>query len=477
MDMRQNFLWALAGVACVLAMPCRVDAASIPEQAAAVSAQIQQVSIPQNVRVNVVDHGAISADRKDDLPAFQQAIQAAHDAGGGVVEVPVGHFYLAGPLTMLSNVELHLDDGAVIEFSDHPRDYEKHIVLTRFECTECYNYSPLIYANGAENIAITGSGKERQGTIDGSGEAWWPWVGAGLWKNCAPSQAEDSENLKDMGNSDVPVEKRVFGKGHYLRPVLIGPYASKRILIKGVRVKDSPMYNIYPMLCQDVTIDYVTIQASGPNTDGIDPDACRNVWIKDCSFTTGDDCIAIKSGRDDDGRRVGVATENVVIENNVFHDGHGGVTVGSEIAGGVHHVYSIGNRMDSPNLRWAYRFKTNSQRGGGLTDFYAYGDTIQQVSRAVMTVDMGYAGGDIGGYTPDIHGLHFENITANAHHKPLGTIETYERNPVYDFTWKDCTLTGVNVYNGQAIRCENTPQTNIAYQNVTINGKPYLGPR
>jgi len=474
--MRKKLLCRLLCAALLCALPCGSASAGIPEDAAALTAKIAQPSIPQDVRVNVEELGAISADRKDDLPAFQQAIQQVHDQGGGVVVVPVGHFYLAGPLTLLSNVELHLEDGAVVEFSDHPRDYEKHIVLTRFECTECYNYSPFIYANGAENIAITGSGKERQGTIDGHGEAWWPWVGAGLWKNCAPSQSEDSENLKDMGNSDVPVEKRVFGKGHYLRPVLIGPYASKRILIKGVRIKDSPMYNVAPMLCENVTVDKVTIQASGPNTDGIDPDACRNVWIKNSSLTTGDDCIAIKAGRDGDGRRVGVATENVIIENNVFHDGHGGVTVGSEMAGGVHHVYSLNNRMDSPNLRWAYRFKTNSMRGGGLTDFYAYGDTIQQVGRAVMTVDMAYGGGDIGDFTPDIHGLHFEKITGNAHNKPLGTIETYERNPVYDFTWKDCTLTHVNVYDKQAIRCENTPQENITYEQVTVNGKPYQGP-
>ncbi len=474
--MRKKLLCRLLCAALLCALPCGSASAGIPEDAAALTAKIAQPSIPQDVRVNVEELGAISADRKDDLPAFQQAIQQVHDQGGGVVVVPVGHFYLAGPLTLLSNVELHLEDGAVVEFSDHPRDYEKHIVLTRFECTECYNYSPFIYANGAENIAITGSGKERQGTIDGHGEAWWPWVGAGLWKNCAPSQSEDSENLKDMGNSDVPVEKRVFGKGHYLRPVLIGPYASKRIFIKGVRIKDSPMYNVAPMLCENVTVDKVTIQASGPNTDGIDPDACRNVWIKNSSLTTGDDCIAIKAGRDGDGRRVGVATENVIIENNVFHDGHGGVTVGSEMAGGVHHVYSLNNRMDSPNLRWAYRFKTNSMRGGGLTDFYAYGDTIQQVGRAVMTVDMAYGGGDIGDFTPDIHGLHFEKITANAHNKPLGTIETYERNPVYDFTWKDCTLTHVNVYDKQAIRCENTPQENITYEQVTVNGKPYQGP-
>ena len=259
--MRKKLLCRLLCAALLCALPCGSASAGIPEDAAALTAKIAQPSIPQDVRVNVEELGAISADRKDDLPAFQQAIQQVHDQGGGVVVVPVGHFYLAGPLTLLSNVELHLEDGAVVEFSDHPRDYEKHIVLTRFECTECYNYSPFIYANGAENIAITGSGKERQGTIDGHGEAWWPWVGAGLWKNCAPSQSEDSENLKDMGNSDVPVEKRVFGKGHYLRPVLIGPYASKRIFIKGVRIKDSPMYNVAPMLCENVTVDKVTIQA------------------------------------------------------------------------------------------------------------------------------------------------------------------------------------------------------------------------
>ncbi len=451
------------------------QAGTAVQQAAVLTAAIHEPVIPRGKTFMVTDFGAVSGDNKDDLPAFVQAVAAASAGGGGIVEVPAGHYYLAGPLTLKSHIELHLADGAVMEFSHRPQDYEKHIVLTRFECTECYNYSPFIYANGEEDIAITGSGSDRQGTIDGSGEAWWPWVGASVWKNCYPNQQEDSAKLKDMGNDDVPVEQRIFGRGHYLRPILIQPYSSQRILIRGIRVKDSPMYNISPALCKDVIIDHVTIQAAGPNTDGVDPDACENVWIKDSLFETGDDCIAIKAGRDNDGRRVGRPSRNIVIERNLFKNGHGGVTMGSEIAGGVDHVYSLYNVMDSPNLNWAYRLKTNSQRGGGVTDFYAYGDTVQRVGRAVLTVDMAYDGGDVGGYTPDIHGLHMEKLTVNAHHRPLATVFTYARNPVYDFTWKDCTITDAGTSGGQIFQLTDTPAANIQLTDMTINGKSRSG--
>lgn len=467
--------WLVIALAAVMCLACllagEAEAASVAEQqAAAITKQIAEPAIPQNRRKLVTDFGAVSG-TQDSLPAFQRAVDHLSAEGGGVVVVPAGHFYLAGPLTMKSHVELHLADGAVIEFSHNPKDYEKHIVLTRFECTECYNYSPLIYAYDAEDIAITGSGKERQGIIDGNGSAWWPWVGAGYWKNCYPSQQEDSDNLKDMGNADVPVASRVFGKGHYLRPVLIQPYASKRFLIRGVLVKDSPMYHINPVLCRDVIVDNVTIQATGPNTDGVDPDACENVWIRNSIFSTGDDCIAIKSGRDGEGRRVGKPSQNIVIENNLFRSGHGGVTMGSEMAGGIYRVYSIRNTMDSPNLHWAYRLKTNSLRGGGVADFYAYGDTIQRVDRAVLTIDMAYGGGDIGDFTPDIHSIHMEGLQVEAHHAPLATISTYERNPVYDFTWKDCVVAHAGSSGGHVFQLENTPAENLTLKDMQINGK------
>ena len=471
---------AAAGNVVSVASPAAAGSAPAPARqlseieraAAAITSRIALPDIPQDRLFNVVDYGAVSADRRDDRPAFRLAIAAASQAGGGVVIVPAGHYYIAGPLQLASHIELRLEKGACIEFSNRPQDYEHDIVLTRFESTEVYNYSPLIYAYGCEDVAITSTGGEREGIIDGNGSAWWPWVGAGAWKGCSPNQQAASEELKDMGNSDVPVKDRVFGRGKYLRPVLMQPYACKRVLIKGVCIKDSPMWNVAPVLSEDVTIDNVDITADGPNTDGVDPDACSNVWIKNSRFTTGDDCIAIKSGRDDDGRRVGVASSNIVIENNVFRDGHGGVTCGSEMAGGIDHVYSLNNVMDSPNLRWAYRLKTNSLRGGGVTDFYAYGDRIERVERDVLTVDMGYAGGDIGSYTPDIHGIHMENLQVKLHHAPLATVETYERNPVYDFTWRNCQLKGAGSH---LFRLENTPPENITVSSMNIDDQLHDG--
>ncbi|WP_415946056.1 glycoside hydrolase family 28 protein [Selenomonas montiformis] len=460
---------AMAVLALAGSVPAQAEA-DIERQAAAITASLCLPQIPQDRIYRVTDYGAVPDDRRDDRPAFQQALDHAAQKGG-VVLVPSGHFYLAGPLTLRSHVELRLDDGAVLDFSHRPDDYAGKLVLTRFECTECYNYSPFLYVYGGEDIAVTGSGSPQQGVIDGHGDAWWPWVGAGLWKGSYPNQQQASSELKEMGNDDVPVEQRIFGRGHYLRPVLIQPYASKRVLIRGIRVKNSPMYHINPVLCEDVMVDHVAIEASGPNTDGVDPDACRNVWIKDSFFQTGDDCIAIKAGRDNDGRRVGRPSQRIVIERNVFRGGHGGVTMGSEMAGGISQVYSLHNVMDSPDLRWAYRLKTNSRRGGGVEGFWAFGDEIRRVSRAVLTVDMAYDGGDIGEYTPDIHGLHLENLTVDACRTPLADIRTYARNPVYDFTWKDCVVRRAGSSGGRVFRLEETPAENIHLTGMQINGK------
>ncbi len=446
----------------------------IAGQAAAITAQIQQVKIPER-SYDVQSFGAVADGRTDSRNAINQAIAAASKAGGGKVVVPAGHYFVAGPIVLLSNVELHMEDHAEVKFSDRPKDYASPLVLTRFECTEVYNYSPLIYAYGAKNIAITGSGSAAEGMLDGNGAEWWPWVGAKPWWDGGQNQKEDSTTLKDMANNDVPVEQRIFGAGHYLRPIFIEPYASDTILIRGVRLRNSPMYHISPALSKNITIEKVTIEADGPNTDGIDPDSCQNVWIKDNIISAGDDCIAIKSGRDDDGRRLHTPSVNIVVEHNMLKNGHGAITVGSEISGGANHIYSLYNTIDSPELRWPYRFKTNSQRGGEIHDFYADGDKILHLERAVLTVDMKYDGGDVGEYTPKIYSLHLQNLDIDANQRAILTISTYERNPVTDFTLQNCRIQHADKSGGTYNKYENTPPENITVENVIVNGKVYNG--
>ena len=193
------------------------------------------------------------------------------------------------------------------------------------------NYSPLIYAFEQQNIAVTG-----KGTLDGgaSDDNWWKWARRGPGGAGSPARP-DAQRLREMGNTGVPVRERIFGQGHFLRPPFIQPYRSRNILIEGVTIINSPFWEMHPVLSQNVTVRGLNIKTHGPNNDGCDPESSKDVLIEDCIFDTGDDCIAIKSGRDDDGRRVGVASENIIIRNCIMKDGHGGVVIGSEISGGV----------------------------------------------------------------------------------------------------------------------------------------------
>ena len=433
-----------------------------------------QIAPFKDKHYDIRNFGAAADGKSDSCTAINQAIAAASSAGGGIVEIPAGTYFVAGPIVLKNDVKLYLDDSAILKFSGNPKDYAKSLVLTRYECTELYNFSPLIYADHAKHIAIASSGDAQQGILDGSGSSWWSWKGGKKWNpQNGPTQKEDRTVLQNMANDSVPVENRKFGPGHYLRPIFIEPYQSEEILIQGITLKNSPMFNISPALSKNIQIDHVTIDSDGPNTDGIDPDSCKDVLISSNVFNTGDDCIAIKSGRDEDGRRLHTPSENIVIKDNIFKNGHSAVTIGSEISGGANHIYSINNVMDSPNLQYAYRIKTNSERGGTIKDFYADGDTINHISKNVFLVDMDYEGGDIGKYTPYISSIHLNHLQANANDNQLLNIKTYERNPVENFSIENSTFTNVRVKNKKMNEFTGTKGKNIKIENVNVNGKMY----
>src|SRR5690606_27625968 len=230
-------------------------------------------------------------------------------------------------------------------------------------------YSPFIYAYGEENIAITG-----KGLLDGNADKknWWIWKGQWQhgWKEGMPEQSRDRKALYAMMQQKTDPRTRIFGEGHFLRPNLVQPFNCKNVLISGVKMINSPMWFINPVLCENVTIEGVTVASHGPNNDGCDPESCKNVLIKDCYFDTGDDCIAIKSGRDEDGRGIGRPAENHIIEGCDMKDGHGGVVIGSEIAGGARNIFAVNCRMDSENLDRILRIKTSSSRGGTIENIF-----------------------------------------------------------------------------------------------------------
>lgn len=351
----------------------------------------------------ITNHGATPGGA-DCTDALRQAIAACHAAGGGRVVVPPGEFHTAA-VHLKSNVNLHVSEGATLKFIFDPAKYP--LVLTRWEGVECMNYSALIYAFEQENIAVTG-----KGTLDGGAnfDTWWAW---NRKQPGQPTRQVPGRNqLFAQGEQGVPVAERVHGEGSFLRPNFIQPYRCKNVLLEGLKIINSPMWEINPVLCTNVIVRGLDINSHGPNNDGCDPESCRDVLIEDCIFDTGDDCIAIKSGRNNDGRRLAVPSENLIIRNCTMKDGHGGVVLGSEISGGVRNVFVENCRMDSPHLERALRFKNNAVRGGILENVFMRHVEIGRVAEAVLTIDLLYEEGARGPHRPVVRNVELSHVTS-----------------------------------------------------------------
>ncbi len=409
----------------------------------------------------VTKYGAAGDGKTDCTVAFRKAVAACNKAGGGRVVVPAGVF-LTGPIHLLSNVNLHVSEGATVKFTQDPKAYLPP-VFTRWEGMELMNYSPFIYAFEQTNIAVTGAG-----TLDGNSDDghWWPWKGQPQhgYKKGEPNQAAARKRLEEMTERGAPVAERVFGEGGYLRPQFVQPYRCTNVLIEGVRVVNSPMWELNPVLCTNVTVRGVRIQSHGPNNDGCDPESCRDVLIEDCTFDTGDDCIAVKSGRNADGRRINVPSENIVIRRCRMKDGHGGVTVGSEISGGVRHLFAEDCTLDSPNLDHALRFKNNAVRGGLLEHIYFRNITVGQVAHAVLTVDFNYEEGEKGRFTPVVRDLVVSNLRSGRSRHALD-VQGFGNAPVYDLRLTDCTFERVE----RPSVVKNV--SGMVLENVRVNGR------
>ncbi len=275
---------------------------------------------------NIVDFGAIADGKTLSTAFFAAAVKACVAAGGGTVYVPAGTF-LSGPVHLQSNITLHLDAGAKILFSQDPKDYP--VVYSRWEGENCEVYSPLIYGKGLENVAVTG-----RGVLDGQGEPWWKW-----------------HREKSLA---------------YPRPRFICFEDSNNVLIEGVKLINSPAWTLNPINCENLTINKITIKnpANSPNTDGIDPESCKNVHISNCHIDVGDDCIAIKSGIEKCKDKI--PCENITITNCTMVHGHGGVVIGSEMSGGVRNVV-ISNCVFEGTDR-GIRLKSRRGRGGVVED-------------------------------------------------------------------------------------------------------------
>ncbi len=353
----------------------------------------------------ITDFGAVADGKTDCTAAIASAIAACAENGGGRVVVPAGEF-LTGAIHLRSNVDLHLAaTNSVLKFSTNPKNYLP-AVFTRFEGIECYNYSPLIFAVGQKNVAVTGAG-----ILDGQADDsnWLAWRGR---KNAdAGTQKTARARLDQMNNDNVPVAQRRFGEGDFLRPDFIQFQRCENVLIEGVKIRRSPMWEIHPLLCTNVTVRGVDIFSHGANNDGCDPESCRDVLIEKCLFDTGDDCIAIKSGRNNDGRRVGVPSQNIIVRDCTMRDGHAGTAIGSEISGGCSNVFVENCAMSSPNLVCALRLKSNAMRGGVLQNIFMRNVNVGLVKDSVLQIDFLYEEGAKGDFKPVAKNVVLENIT------------------------------------------------------------------
>jgi polygalacturonase len=387
----------------------------------------------------ITSYGAVGDGTHDCTAAFRQAIDACVAAGGGRVVVPAGRF-LTGAIHLRSNVNLHVVREGTIVFSTDPAKFLP-LVLTRFEGVELMGYSPLIYAFEQENVAVTG-----EGTLDGQASStyWWPWKGKKDfgWKDGDPKQDAARTKLFQMAEDNVPPAQRVFGTDSYLRPSFIQPYRCRNILVSGITIKNSPMWEIHPVLCQNVTVSGVTIDTLGPNNDGCDPESCRDVLIENTSFNTGDDCIAIKSGRNADGKRIAVPSENIVIRGCRMQDGHGGVTVGSEISGGARYIFAERCQMSSPNLDRALRLKDNAARGGTLEHIYMRDCTVGEVGESVLAIDFQYEEGPNGKYVPVVRDVEMLRVTSQKSQYGL-YLRGFPNAVISDIRIIDCTFANV----------------------------------
>ncbi|MGM9603961.1 MAG: glycoside hydrolase family 28 protein, partial [Faecousia sp.] len=400
---------------------------------------------------------------------LQAAIDALSARGGGRLTLPAG-VYRTGALRLRSGVELHLaSPDTYVQFTAQSPEENYPLVFSYWEASPCYNYSALLYACDAEDIAVTGPG-----ILDGGadGSHWWNWhhqVEDSWSENKPDLQLEDRKALRRMNQEGLPVEQRIFGPGHWLRPNFFQTIRCRRVLLQGVTLRNSPMWQLNPVQCQSVIVDGVTLSSHGANNDGCDPESCNGVWIKNCCFDTGDDCISLKSGRDRDGREANIPCENILIEHNEFADGHGGVALGSEMSGGIRRVLACDNRFSSPNLTYALRLKTNAKRGGKVEQIMLCDSVMEHVHGAAVHGTMLYEDGRNGSDLPVFRDITIENITA--HGGDYGIfLEAFPEVPITGLELRNIVIDGAS----QALRSMNWQDAVV--ENVVINGKRFPRP-
>jgi polygalacturonase len=413
-----------------------------PEAQAIVNG-IVPTSFP-NANFDVTAYGAKGNGSTDNTAAFKAAVTDCSSKGGGHVIVPAGT-YVTGAIYLKSNVDLHLNSGATLKFSGTAGDFP--IVLTRYEGIECMNRSPMIYAYGESNIALTGSG-----TLDAGGTSSW-------------NKGKDRGWLEGQIKAGVTDPRQRVVPGHaQMRSTFVEPYNCDRVLIQDVTLKNSMFWQLHPTLCTNVIIDGVSTDPSTAhsNTDGCDPESCNGMVIRNCTLGAHDDNIAIKSGRDADGRRVNVPTQNLVIYNCLMNGNWGAVTCGSEQTGGIRNVYAYKCDVTGAT-KFALYVKSNTQRGGFSQNINL--DSIQgNFDRSFVFVTMTY-NGQTGSHPPAFGPFSITNSGCTSAPNVFN-VSGLSSSHVNGFTVKNCAFKGVASTSNTLSNIDGR-----SFTNVTINGK------
>lgn len=425
---------------------------------------VQEPSIPGNT-VNIKDFGAVSGGQVLNTQAFADAIEAVSKKGGGKVIIPPG-IWLTGPIILKSNLELHAAAGALIKFSTNKDLYP--IVEKSFEGLNTWRCMSPINGNELENVAFTGAG-----VWDGSGEAWRPvkkgklteshWekliASGGVINNKKDIWYPSEQYKRAAENAELNVRKDLKTKEDFqairdfLRPVMLSIQNSKRVMLNGPTFQNSPAWCLHPLMVEDLIVRNITVRNPwySQNGDGIDVESCKNVIVENSNFDVGDDAICIKSGKDKDGRDRGIPCENLIIRNNVVYHGHGGVTVGSEMSGGVKNMHVSNCTFMGTDV--GLRFKSKRGRGGVVENIFISDVRMTDILTNAISFNLYYGGLSVSEM--------MEQGGPQINAQPLPVTE--ETPQFKNISIKDIIINGAN----QAVFLQGLPEMNL--ENVEIS--------
>lgn len=383
----------------------------------------------------------------DCLPVFKKAFAKAKAKGGAHIIVPPGIYFINGPLHLESNICIELQKGARLKFTDNPDSYLP-LVLTSWEGTFLYNYSPFIYVYQKENISIIG-----EGTIDGNAAKTF-----NTWKSL---QSNDQALSRNMNHNQTPLKERIFGKGHFLRPHLIQFFECKNILVEGVTVTNSPFWCIHLVKSENATFRAINFIAKLVNNDGIDPEYSKNVLIENINFDNGDDNVAIKAGRDTEGRATATPSENIIIRNCKFKGLHG-VVIGSEMSAGVRNVF-VENCSYGGYLKRGIYLKSNSDRGGFIHNIYVKNVAFGEVEDCFF-ITSNYHNEGSAGLVTDIRNIFIQNVTCKKANYGGIVVQGFPGTPIKDIYLKNIQIDDAKI----PLSLINTEEVRMS--NVSIGG-------